>query len=183
MSVASGLRQCWQASFAPPATSLSASCDGDHRAGRLKRGFGKGARSRSLGLLAFFRVLKGGGMPVSLGLISYSQGIHWSTSLGLSSYRCPGLRSTPGQFPNVSKIRLVSLARHPLDNGNVSTVEKNEEVHFRSSAERSPVFPVFPQRLPGPTLTVGVRKRCLTTGMAWPGWLGPCQVEAPRCQN
>ena len=31
--------------------------------------------------------------------------------------------------------------------------------------------------------TVGVRMRCLTTGMAWPGWLGPCHVEAPHCQH
>ena len=38
-------------------------------------------------------------MPVSLGLISYNQGIHWSTSLGLISYRCPGLLRTPGLFP------------------------------------------------------------------------------------
>ena len=31
--------------------------------------------------------------------------------------------------------------------------------------------------------TLGVKRRCLATGMAWSGWLGPCHVEAPLCQH
>ena len=91
--------------------------------------------------------------------------------------------STPGQFPTYLRYDWRPSSRYPLVNSNVTPWKKKSgKVTFGALREslQSTAF----RRGSAPFCeTVGVRMRCLTTGMAWPGWLGPCHVEAPHCQH